>query len=163
MARYQNVMSREYIDKETGQATQIELVKSFSYKCTEDSFVMMFYEYLRGTIDLKSFKAFQVLIELVNLADWNTGEVTLSPVKRKRICEILNISRCNLSTHLKALTNCGLIIGKQSDYKINPQIFWKGELNKRKEIISGKEFYVEFGFRNVSKGSNEDISFSQNI
>lgn len=61
------------------------------------------------------------------------------------------------------MTNCGLIIGKQSDYKINPQIFWKGELNKRKEIINNKEFYVEFGFRNSPKIDREEISFAQNI
>lgn len=158
MAHYNHVLSREIVDKETGEVSRVELVKSYSYKCTDDNFVMLFFKYIRGITDLKSFKAFQVLMKLVDIADWNTGELTLSPKKRKNICDILNISRCNLSTHLTSLSKCGLISGKQSDYKINPQIFWKGELGKRKELLADPEFYVEFGFRSSTAG--EDITFS---
>ena len=163
MARYQNVMSREYINAETGENTKIELAKTFSYKCTEDKFIMLFYEFIRGITGIKSFNAFKVLIELIYLADWNTGDVTLSPAKRKNICDKVKISRCNLSTLLTSLAKAGLISGKQSDYRINPQIFWKGELTKRQDILKTNEFYVQFGFRKPDTNAKEDISFSQSI
>lgn len=161
MARFKNAMSREYINAETGETTRIELTKSFTYKCKEDNFIMIFYEFIRSISDLKSFKAFQVLAEFARYVDWNTGHVILSPGRRREICKVLNITKNNLSTYLKALVKSKLIFGQQSEYTVNPQVFWKGDLDKRREILKNKEFYVEFGFRNPDDES-EDISFSQN-
>lgn len=159
MTRYKNVMSREYINAETGEVTRMELTKSFSYKCTEDKFIMVFYEFIRSISDLKGSKSFHVLIELVRFADWNTGYVALTTKRRDEICKVLGIAKNNLSTYLKDLVNSKLIYGKQGDYKINPQIFWKGELDKRREILENNEFYVEFGFRKPDD-KGEGVSFN---
>lgn len=124
MARFKNGMSREYINAET---TRIELTKSFTYKCKEDNFIMIFYEFIRSISDLKSFKAFQVLAEFARY-------VILSPGRRREICKVLNITKNNLSTYLKALVKSKLIFGQQSEYIVNPQVFWKGDLDKQRVL-----------------------------
>ena len=139
------------------ERVEFESTKTFFYDY--DDFIMIFYGFIRSISDLKSVKAFQVLTELTHFTNYDTGQVILTPKRRGEICKTLGITKNNLSTYLKALVESNLIHGDQSDYTINPQIFWKGDPDKRRKILKNREFYVEFGFRKPSD-NNEELSFN---
>lgn len=141
------------------KCTEFTLSKTFFFEY--DNFITIFYKFIRSTSGLKSPKATQVLIELARIANCNTGQVLLTPKRRGEICKTLGITKNNLSTYLKALVESNLIHGDQSDYTINPQIFWIGELNKQRENLKGKNFYVKFGFCEPGN-EGEEITFNQN-
>lgn len=139
------------------ERVEFESTKTFFYDY--DDFIMIFYGFIRSISDLKSIKAFQVLTELTHFANYDTGQVILTPKRRDEICKTLSITKNNLSTYLKALVESNLIHGDQSDYTINHQIFWQGDPDKRRKILKNREFYVEFGFRKPSD-NNKELSFN---
>ena len=121
--------------------------KIFKHNAEGENFYMVFVNYVQWMYDLKGIVPIKVLHSLLEEASVNTGKVSLSTGKRQQIITKLGISRCAFYKAIAQLVEVNAIskvyyINKDTgeetesagDFYINPEMLWKGDKNKRKEL-----------------------------
>lgn len=132
---------------EDGNLVIQDVEKTYVVKLAEnDKFFMVYYNMLKSFYKIKYVKDVMLLVKLAELADYNTGEVTIATKTREDICSELEITKSNLSPIFKRLIELGLLSGEKGVYKINEAVFWKGEASIRKSILKEKgiQFVLQF-------------------
>ncbi len=145
MGKFNTLCERQVLNPETGEYVTIESQKTFTTKVTEEQFYMTFVNFIGPIFDLKPERAKDLLIWMLKHAEFNTGVVQLPTATRKQISEELSMSNNSITNYLKVLKNKKLISGDCGVFTINPQIFWKGELAARKELLKDKNIQISFG------------------
>lgn len=135
---------RIIIDKDTGEVIKMDQTKTFTASVKVDKFYMTFIDYISPFFKLKTQSAKDVLIWMCQNAEFNTGKIIFAPAIRKKMCEDLGITTNTISNSLKKLAELNLIDGEQGVYRINPQIFWRGDLKTREELLKVKNIQVTF-------------------
>lgn len=100
-----------------------------------ESYYYTFVSYLDLICKLNSFTEVKVLVRLCEIAEFNSGKVSLTAGKRTEFIESLSINKAYLSSSIKSLINKGLLKGDKGEYQINPLVFWKGSLKERNALI----------------------------
>lgn len=142
--KWQTSTFKEVVDRETGEIVSTETSKCFTKKIESELFYMTFIEYMSPLYNIKSDTAKSVLNYLCSLAEFNEGKVFLTANKRKTICSDLDISLTSLANNIKILKKSNLISGSSGDFIINPQIFWKGSVDTRKQLLQDTKIKVTF-------------------
>lgn len=135
---------KEVVDASTGEVVAFENQKVYTEPIDSERFYMTYLEYIAPLYELKSGIALLVLTWLCEHAQFNTGKVDISTARREELCAQLGICNNALTNNLKKLKELNLISGEKGSYQINPQIFWKGDIKSRKDLLEGKEFKVSF-------------------
>lgn len=151
---------------ENGQIQSSTVEKEFVYKTLEDEFYMIFVNFVKWMYGIKSISAIKLLLKLLEIAQFNTGEVSISSGLRADLISELEISSSMFSKainellvnnalfpKIKSITKNGEKINKiiKNEYIINPEMFWKGELRKRKDL------------RIIFQSKEEDIDSHNNM
>lgn len=144
MAKYNQTIEQQYVDYETGEVKTIATQKVFTSKVKSEEFYMTFIDYLSPIFKISKPSVKDLLIWMCQHADYNTGIVNLSAAIRKKICVDLNTTNSTISNSIKSLKELKLISGEGGTFQINPQVFWKGELSKRKELLDNNEIRITF-------------------
>ena len=115
----------------------------------KEEFCFTFLNPLRDIIGLKSIVDLKVLYVLCNMAEFNTGKVSMSTNRRDEICEILGITYNTLANSISRLKKNNFITDKKRDYTINPAYFWKGDLKTRDQLLKeGGKLTLNIEFEN---------------
>lgn len=114
----------------------------------EDKFYMVFLNCVSWMYGIKSMSTLKVLYKLLEYAEWESGKVSLSPGRRLDIMTELDIKKSSLTQAINQLIevnalypettvdkSTGEIKTLRGEYTINPEMFWKGDLKKRKDLI----------------------------
>lgn len=142
------ITSNEVIYKdENGIERKRTISKEFTHKIDQDKFYMTFIDYVKWIYGLTTITTLKVLYKLLEIAEYNTGEVSLSPGKRQEIMESIGIKKSAFTQALNQLVESGALeikyktdkdtgelIPVRGEYRISPEMFWKGELKKRTEL-----------------------------
>lgn len=142
------IQSNEVIYKdENGIERKRTVSKEFTHKIDQDKFYMTFIDYVKWIYGLTTITTLKVLYKLLEIAEYNTGEVSLSPGKRQEIMESIGIKKSAFTQALNQLVESGALevkyktdkdtgelIPVRGEYRISPEMFWKGELKKRTEL-----------------------------
>lgn len=135
----------EVLNPETGELMQYETSKTYKEKINSDNFYMVFLDYMAPLFKIKSHITRQVLDKLCQMAEFNTGKVTVSTSDRKELCDSIEINAQQFSRALKQLKDLDLITGDSGSFKINPEIFWKGDQSiRRKELLDNKSLQITY-------------------
>ena len=137
-------VEREFVDSETGEITKVETSKVYREKISEDSFYMTFIDFIAPLYKLTSETARKLLSWMCEHAEFNTGSIKLTTADRKEIATSLGVTNNTITNCLAILKKLKLISGSSGNFEINPQIFWKGDLNIRRELLSKNDFKVKF-------------------
>lgn len=129
-----------------GKTTHENNRKGFSIPVEVEHFYMTFIEYMKPYFKIRALNDIRVLAYMCNCAEYNTGVVKFTSGERKRMSGELSIKSPNISRCMKNLRDLGLISGGDSEYVINPQVFWKGTTDKRKEILETEGYMIKFNF-----------------
>jgi len=110
--------------------------KQFSYKTDEDSFYMVFIDFVKWMYNITSINSLKLLPKLMEIAEFNTGKITLSPGLRKQLLADLNLSPATFTRALNDLiennalfkvfsTNksTGEVTELKGEYTVNPEMF----------------------------------------
>ena len=132
------------VDEETGELLTIETEKNFLVKVDSERFYMCFFEKMSSFYGIKHISNMKIMVAMCEQAEFNTGIVTMSKRVRAIIGEKTGVSMSNISKNLKRLISIDLIAEINGDYVINPEVFWKGELKKRSELleVDGLKFNI---------------------
>ncbi len=115
----------------------------------KEEFFFTFLNPLKDIIGLKSIVDLKVLYVLCNMAEFNTGKVSMSTNRRDEICEILGITYNTLANSISRLKKNNFITDKKRDYTINPCYFWKGDLKTREQLLKeGGKLTLNIEFEN---------------
>lgn len=136
----------QYVDEETGQLIVTTTSKTHKIKVTEDNFFMTYITLLQPLYQLEHLADMKLIVKFCELAEFNTGKVSLSTARRGEICEELELSTSNFSKYIKRLKDKQLITGDKGEYEINPDIFWKGDRKSRAAILKDKGLNMTFSF-----------------
>lgn len=134
----------DVVDKDTGEVFHSTSSKTFTTQIKTESFYMTFIDYIAPLYELKSNSLKSLLTYLCEHAEFNTGKVSLTTAARKVACEHLGISNNTLTNYLKKLKDLNLIDGKDGEFIINPQIFWKGDTKMRAQLLQNEEIKITF-------------------
>jgi predicted transcriptional regulator len=128
----------KYTNLETGEQWEYSGEKSVQLKETEPFFLT----YSKQILALYSTDVLnattKVLYKMLEYSEWNTGKVYMSADRVEEIMTICNISRATYHRAIKELINKGIIIKGKGSYTIAENMFWKGELKMRDNIIKSK-------------------------
>ena len=150
MKKMKNSKEITVVDATTGEIKEVTTEVSYFEKIkSEEHFFMIFIESMAPFFNLKSDTCKTILMKFCTMAEWNTGIVTLSAAKRKELCQELNCTNQTFSNCLTLLKKNKLIDGKDGEFKINPQIFWKGDTSSRKELLKDKAIQISFGICDI--------------
>lgn len=140
--------TREVTNLETNRVEKVDQTKTFVVKTDDaDKFFQVYYNMVASWYELNRVADIKVLMYLCQIAEFNTGEVSLSAAKRTELCHDLTIANSALSRSLKALKEKDLITGDKGTYYINPAIFWKGDAKARKEQLTEDGLYFGWKFK----------------
>jgi len=122
--------------------------KVYTHPTEGENFYFVFVNYVKWMYDLKGVVPVKVLHCLMEEASVNTGMVSISTGKRTEIITKLGISRgafylaINQLVEAKAITKMymdnpetGERIEMKGNYRINPEMLWKGDKTKRNKLI----------------------------
>ena len=136
------------ITDENGITRERTESKQFVYRTDEDSFYAVFISYVKWLYRINSAVTIKVLLYMLDIAEFNTGRVSLTAGERSNIMEELHISSQALSRAVRELVSVeaiskNYIINRETgeqrerkgEYLINPEMFWKGELKKRRQLV----------------------------
>ena len=148
---------------ENGIDRAISTEKTLVHKTESDPFYGTYINYVGWIYDIRGGIALQLIVHMMNIAEFNTGQVVFSTAERKRFMKRTGCSRAALYKALAKLisvgaiapvvetdTDTGEIEKAQGEFVVNPEMFWKGELSKRHKLI------VSF------KTENEDLKYDNN-
>lgn len=126
---------------ENGRVQSSTTEKEFTYKTEEDSFYMVFFNFVSWMYGIKSVTALKLLALLLESAEFNTGRISISSGIRKALCSKLDVSSSMFSKALNELVDNNALLPYEMDgeiirgeYTVNPNMFWKGDLRKRKDL-----------------------------
>ena len=142
--KFNQVIVKEYVDKDTGEILSYESEKTFTQKIDKDKFYITYIDFIAPFFQLKSAKAKDLLIWMCNNAEFNTGRVLMPTEVRDKVSKELDISPNGITNNLKALKDLNLISGQKGTFTINPKIFWKGDEKARKAFMNEKEIQIKF-------------------
>ena len=152
--KLKNETTTEIVDKETGEIISSTISKTFSVKTKSDEFYFTFLTLLKDIIGLKSIVDLKVLYVLCNMAEFNTGKVSMSTNRRDEICDILGITYNTLANSISRLKKSNFITDKKRDYTINPTYFWKGDLKTREQVLkNGGKLTLNIEFESESSNN----------
>ncbi len=141
--RITQTIRRDVVDATTGEVITMDTQKTFTEKVNPEKFYMTFIDYISPIYQLNSEVARRMLDWMCEHAIFNTGIVDLSTSKRQQMCSELKLANNQVTNNLKKLKDLNLISGEKGTFKINPEIFWKGELSvRRKELLENKDLKV---------------------
>lgn len=138
------VDTTQVVDTQTGEIATVETVKRHKISVDSEPFYMVFIDYIAPFYNLSNTTSKNVLAWMCTKAEFNTGKISLSTKDRDDIINLLGIKKSALSNALKELNEKDLIKGEKGSYIINPQIFWKGDLLTRNNLLNTKEIQVSF-------------------
>lgn len=144
MGKYNTFYQREVVNPETGELVTIESSKTFTTKIKEDKFYITFIDYMNAFFKIKPEAAKSLLAWLCAHAEYNTGKVSISAADRKEIADTLKVSNNAITNYLRTLKKLKLINGEKGTFVINPQVFWKGELAARRNLLDSNEIRLTF-------------------
>lgn len=148
-------IQREIVDVTTGELVKVDVQRTFTEKINPDHFYMTFLDYIAPLYKLKSTSARNTLDWCCEKAQYNTGIIELTSTKRAQLCEQLGINNNQLTNNLKKLKELGLITGEKGQFKINPEIFWKGDLKSRRQLLENASLEVSFKIVDDSKKAED--------
>lgn len=137
-------IQREIVDVTTGELVKVDTQKTFTEKINPEHFYMTFIDYIAPLYQLHSEVARRILDWMCEHAEYNTGVVDLSTSKRQQMCSELNLANNQITNNLKKLKDLNLITGDKGSFTVNPEIFWKGDAQTRKDILNNKSLQVSF-------------------
>lgn len=142
--RITQTIQREIVDVNTGESVKVDTQKTFTEKINPEHFYMTFIDYIAPLYQLHSEVARRMLDWMCEHAEYNTGIVDLSTSKRQQMCSELNLANNQITNNLKKLKDLNLITGDKGSFTVNPEIFWKGDAQTRKDILNNKSLQVSF-------------------
>ncbi len=141
--------SEQKVIDEQGRTRVQTTEKKINFKVDDDDkFYMVFLNCVSWMYGIKSLTTLKILYKLLEYAEWETGKVSLSPGRRVDIMAELDIKKSTLTQSINQLVEVhalypestvdkttGEIKTLRGEYTINPEMFWKGDLKKRKDLI----------------------------
>lgn len=123
-----------------GQIIKREVNRVFKVtKETEPAYAKFYLEHIKMICSLKR-GSIDVLIKLIELVEYNTNKVTLTPSHRKNIAKALGITTGSFANSLTDLKKTGILIDlEQGIFLLNPNIVAKGEWTKIKQLKEPKK------------------------
>lgn len=117
------------------------------HKMETENFYFVFTNYVQWLYGLKGVVPVKVLHYLMEHAQINTGRVSLTPGMRMELVNNLGISRGAFIAAIKQLNELGVLtkvyytdkqtgeqLESRGEYMMNPEMLWKGDKEKRKEL-----------------------------
>lgn len=102
---------------------------------TDGAFYHQYITIISPIFQLQHSADINLLAKLCEWADCE-GRLTLSTVKRKKLCEELEISTTNLSKYIKRLKDRQTITGGKGEYKVSEEVLPKGGFKREESTYS---------------------------
>lgn len=142
--RITQTIQKEVVDINTGELVKVDTQKTFTEKVNSEKFYMTFLDYIAPLYKLRSEVARRILDWMCENAGFNTGTVILSTSERQQMCKDLDLTGNQVTNNLKKLKDLNLITGEKGTFTLNPEIFWKGDAQTRKQVLEGKSLKISY-------------------
>lgn len=136
--------TKNVVDTYTGEIISETISKTFSVKKDSEPFFLTYSKYMSVLFNLNSLSAVKLLWKMLEMAQYNTGVVSITSQLKKQILSDLDISVSIYGKAINMLKEAEIISGERGLYLINPKIHWKGDFKTRENLIkSGIKVTIE--------------------
>lgn len=142
-----SLIEKIVVSEETGEVVNQTTEVVYTSTVKSENFFMCIFENMAGFYNIKHASDARLLACLCSVAEFNTGVVRLSKKLRFQVCDTAKISVSNMSKNIQRLKELDLLTEDDGDIKINPNVFWKGTMKSRTELLKSPEgllFSVRF-------------------
>lgn len=140
-------------DPDTGKVMEFSQHKSVQIKKTEP-FFQVYSQHILALYSTDVMNATtKVLYKMLEYAEWNTGKVFMTADRVEEIMSSCGMSRASYHRGVKELITKGIITKGKGSYTINENMYWKGDMKMREDIIKAK---MRVTFTPVLEGGNQD-------
>lgn len=150
----QNI-EEKHVDRFGGVTTRTGS-KVVEIDADNEPFFQTYLNYVGWMYDIRGGVALNVMARLMEEAGYNTGIVSMSPAIRRRVRDALGICDSALTRAINTLVEkkalartsyvdkeTGEVKYNKGEYRVNPEMFWKGDRSERKKLIV--EFRAIYG------------------
>lgn len=109
--------------------------KQYEQDVNNNNFFMVFTDKLKPFFSIKSDSAKNLLIWMCCNAEFNTGIVYLPAPRMEELSSFLNMPKQSIYNSIVQLKKLGLLTGERGKFMINPEIFWKGDIQTRRQLL----------------------------
>lgn len=129
---------KEEADLETGEIKRFTEISEVVKRDSEPFFLT----YSREILALYGKSIFnattKVLWKLLEIAEYNTGEIYMTAKRRNIIMETCGISRASFDRAIRELEEADILERDGTTYSIRPDMFWKGDRKERNKLLTAK-------------------------
>ncbi len=123
---------------ETGEIVEFSEHKSVQLKKTEP-FFQVYSQQIMALYSTDVMNATtKVLYKMMEYAEWNTGKVFMTTDRVEELMSSCNMSRASYHRGVKELIDKGIIIKGKGSYTIAENMYWKGDMKMREDLIKAK-------------------------
>ena len=115
-------VARNVVDTYTGEIISETVSKTFSVKKESEPFFLTYSKYMSVLFNLNSISAIKLLWKMLEIAQQNTGVVSITAPLKKQILAELDISVSIYGKAINMLRDAEIISGERGLYTINPKI-----------------------------------------
>lgn len=128
--------------------------KTYSTKVKTEEFYATYLNHVQFLYSLNNTEK-NIMIYCCNKAQYNTGEVDITPKDRLKMMALFDVKKAALSNNIKSLMSKNLLVGEKGSYVINPNLFWKGTFDKRTDLIDNSTILFSINY-SVDLTSEDD-------
>lgn len=139
---------------ENSEGVKTVTSKEFSIAINGDSYYYTFINMMSPFYEINCITDAKVLAYMCERCEFNTGIVKITPADRKALVALTGVMTQAISNAISRLRGLGLISGGGGVYSVNPEIWWKGSMKTRSELLEKEGFSVSFNFKKTLTNVN---------
>lgn len=128
--------------------------KEYAIEVDAESYYYTFIKSMAMFYDVNCITDVKILAFLCERVQFNTGEVRVTSKDRRLLTEVTGVKTQAISNAIRRLKGLGLIAGDSGVYRVNPEIWWKGSMRTRQEMLNGDGFKLSLVFKKTLKNVN---------
>lgn len=121
--------------------------KDYSMEVSIDEYYYNFIKFISPIYELTCITDAKILAYMCENCEFNTAKVRITAADRKKLLGITGVKTQAISNAIARLKGLGLVSGEGGVYMLNPEIWWKGNMKTRRELLESDGFTVSVLFK----------------
>jgi len=118
-----------------GNGNKVVMTTEYGVSVDMDEYFYTFTKPLGLFYEINCITDVKILVYMCEKCEFNTNVVRITALERRELMEITKIKTQGISNAMRRLRGLGLIYGSGGVYEINPNLWWRGNMKERRDLL----------------------------
>lgn len=128
--------------------------KEFSYEVDVEQYYYTFIRMMSSFYEINCITDVKIMAYMCENCGFNTNQVKITAADRKKLVQLTGIKTQGISNAFVRLKGLGLITGGGGVFEVNPELWWRGSMATRKELLETIGLDIKIKFRKTLTNAN---------